>query len=178
MPMRGGARSTRLRPRQTSPWWRKLTDDTQRLAAALRAGGAASTRCRSRQQHVVARSTAAQCKPLQPVDGSPPQQQRTKSQLDRTEAAEVKRSLFSSPAAPGPSGSVFQALNSISSKKMKARSSPSRSPSGPSPSTTTCLFRRSSPRRATAASATRSTRRSRWIRSGSLRRSRAFPRVG
>ena len=93
MPMRGGARSTRLRPRRTSPWWRKFTRSAWLLAAR-------PLRCRSRQQHVVARSTAAQFKPLQPVDGSPPQQQRTKSQLDRTEAAEVKRSLFASPAAP------------------------------------------------------------------------------
>ena len=69
---------------------------TQRLAA----GGAASTLPIEAAACRCAFHCPAQCKPLQPVDGSPPQQQRTKSQLDRTEAAEVKRSLFASPAAP------------------------------------------------------------------------------
>ena len=92
MPMRGGARSTRLRPRRTSPWWQKFTRRTWRLAAR-------PLRRRSRHQLSLTRSVGAQCKP-QPFDGSPPQQQRTRLQLDRREATEVQRSLFASPPAP------------------------------------------------------------------------------
>ena len=55
-------------------------------------------RSRSKQQHVVARSTAARCK-LQPVNGSPPQQQRTKARLTNLDT--VARNLFQSSPLKG-----------------------------------------------------------------------------